>query len=203
MPLVTTRASVAYGAGFGKILGGGSGDTGVMYPISSINLSALTTTVTFSNIPQTFTHLQVICMTRISRTANDPSSNQLYFNNDTGSNYNYHGMYSEGNAVSPTSFGVASTSTMYIGTNASDGTAAGTFAPMIIDILDYKDTNKFKSCRAITGFSQNTTTSGNRAMAIRSGLWRSTSAITSMSFTPNVNQYMAGSTFTLYGIKGA
>ena len=178
-------------------------DTGSMFAISSITLSADTTSITFSSIPQTYTHLQLICMTRISRVNNDPSSNQLSFNGDSGANYAYHGIFAGANSVAPDSGGVGSTSLMYIGTNASNGTAAGTYAPMIIDILDYSKTNKYKVARSITGFSQNTSGSGNRSMAVRSGLWTNTNAITSMTFNPNVNQFMAGSTFTLYGIKGA
>ncbi len=178
-------------------------DTGAMFPISSISLSALTTTVTFSNIPQTYTHLQLIGMTRISRTNNDGSSNQLVFNGDTGANYAYHMVASSPNSTTPNTYNDFNTSLMYIATNASNGTAAGTYAPMVIDILDYRNTNKFKVSRCITGFSQNTTGDGNRGLNFRSGLWRNTNAITSMSFNPNVNQFMAGSTFTLYGIKGA
>ena len=178
-------------------------DTGVMFPISSIILSANTTSITFSSIPQTYTHLQLICMTRITRTNDDASSNQLSFNGDSGSNYAYHGVFAGANSTTPDTGSAASTSTMYIGTNASNGTAAGTYAPMIIDILDYRNTNKYKVARSITGFTTNTTSTGPRGMSIRSGLWLNTNAITSMTFNPNINQYMAGSTFTLYGIKGA
>lgn len=178
-------------------------DTGVMFSISSVVLGAQASTVTFSNIPQTYTHLQLICMTRITRSANDPSSNQLSFNGDSGSNYTYHMVVSSTNSTTPDTYNAFNTSTMYIGTNASNGTAAGTYSPMIIDILDYRNTNKFKVSRCISGFSQNTSNNGQRGVGIRSGLWRSTAAITSMTFNPNVDQYMAGSTFTLYGIKGA
>ena len=177
-------------------------DLGVMFPIGSITLNANASTVTFSSIPQTYTHLQLICMTRITRTNNDPSSNQLSYNGDSGANYAYHGIFAGANSVAPDSGGGGSLSTMYIGTNASNGTAAGTYAPMIIDILDYSKTNKYKVARSITGFSQNTSSSGNRSVAVRSGLWTNTNAITSMTFNPNVNQFMTGSTFTLYGIKG-
>ena len=56
MPLVTTRASVAYGAGFGKVLSaGGAVDTGAMFPIGLYQVgSGGVASVTFSAIPQTY-----------------------------------------------------------------------------------------------------------------------------------------------------
>jgi hypothetical protein len=80
------------------------------------------------------------------------------------------------------------------------GANAGTntFGSIVIDILDYQNTNKFKTARGLGGSDNN----GNGEIYLTSGLWRDTSAITSVSLFPGVgttfNQY---SSFALYGIN--
>ena len=80
------------------------------------------------------------------------------------------------------------------------------FAVSVIDILDYANTNKFKTVRALTGDDNNNSTNYGY-ISLSSSLWRSTSAITSLTFdqessssTTNFVQY---SSFALYGIKAA
>jgi hypothetical protein len=68
-------------------------------------------------------------------------------------------------------------------------------ASMIFDVIDYASTSKFKTIRAIAGMDNNGATAPY--IALGSGLWRSTSAVTSISFSGVTG------TFSLYGIKGA
>jgi hypothetical protein len=69
---------------------------------------------------------------------------------------------------------------------------------MICDVLDYANTNKFKTLRSLTGNDRN----GSGSIWLDSGLWRSTSAITSIKFTTGT-AFAQYSQFALYGIKGA
>jgi hypothetical protein len=71
-------------------------------------------------------------------------------------------------------------------------------------LLDYQNTNKFKTIRNLQGFDANGDGSGARYYAIRffSGLWQSTSAITSITITAPNGNWATGSSFALYGIKG-
>ena len=82
----------------------------------------------------------------------------------------------------------------YINSSAS---TANVFAANVLDILDYANTNKYKTVKLLAGADQN----GSGALGLYSGSWRSTSAITSITITPSssIAQY---STFELFGIRG-
>jgi hypothetical protein len=71
-----------------------------------------------------------------------------------------------------------------------------------LDILDYANTNKFKTIRGLSGWNNNDTVDGNGSVRFISGLWRNTAAITSLKIVPeaavNFKQY---SSFALYGVK--
>ena len=159
-------------------------------------------TITFSSIPATYTHLQIrfICVATTGT-----QDLKINFNSDSGSNYSYHTMYG-GGATANTTAGT-STSRIVCGTNAAgNGSFATSMSAGIIDILDYANTNKYKTTRVLNGFDTNnaTTSSNNETIALGSGNWRSTSAITNIDLAidgaQNVAQY---SQFALYGIKGA
>ena len=80
------------------------------------------------------------------------------------------------------------------------------FSVAIIDILEYNNTNIYKTIRTFNGFDTNnaTTNINYETIGFTSGNWRSTSAITSIVLAPdsavNFSQY---SSFALYGIQGA
>jgi hypothetical protein len=67
----------------------------------------------------------------------------------------------------------------------------------VVDILDYSSTNKFKTARSISGVDY----SGSGYVALVSGLYRSTNAITTYNIISAGGTFSVGSTFTLYGIK--
>jgi hypothetical protein len=69
---------------------------------------------------------------------------------------------------------------------------------VILDILDYADTNKFKTTRSLTGFDRN----GAGSVSFNSGNWRSGSAITSIRLFAGNNAFAQYSSLALYGIKG-
>ena len=149
--------------------------------------------VTFSNIPQNFTHLQVRSIQQESSGSGTPSSS-MQFNSDTGNNYSYHVLYGTG-AGSGGAAAIASTNQAYIGNSS---TTANIFADNTVDILDYSNTNKYKTLRSLSGVDYN----GSGFVALTSSLWSNTAAISSITILPSAGwgQY---STFALYGIKVA
>jgi hypothetical protein len=149
--------------------------------------------VTFSSIPSTFTHLQVRA---IARGTSTPVSLVMQFNGAT-TNYNMHQLYGDGSSVTSAN---PSDSAILIGNLTPSSAGANIFAGNVIDILDYKNTNKNTTARALSGYDNN----GSGFAVFQSGLWVDTSAITSIKLFPrsatgNLVQY---SSFALYGIKG-
>jgi hypothetical protein len=72
----------------------------------------------------------------------------------------------------------------------------------MIDIHDYASTTKNKTVRQFTGTDTNSSASGAFRLGLGSGLWMSSSAITTVSILPGGTAHAAGTTFALYGIKG-
>jgi hypothetical protein len=158
-----------------------------------------TSTVSFTSIPQGYTHLQIRAFGHTNRsTGAGGDGTRFNFNSDTGSNYTGHSIEADGSTA--IAFTEGTSVTKYAIYGLTGNTGATTFGTFIVDILDYSSTNKYKTARALTGFDNN----GSGYVYFSSGLWMSTSAITRIDLTPNAgtlfNQY---SSFALYGIKGA
>jgi hypothetical protein len=154
------------------------------------------TSVTFSNIPQDYTHLQIRALQRDNRAVTINSLN-LRFNSDTGSNYSMH--YLDGSGSAASSSAATNQTNMSIGNSASNSLLANTFSVHIADILDYRDTNKYKTVRALYGVDSNSTTG---YVGMHSGNWRSTAAINSLTiFVNSATALLQYTSFALYGVK--
>ena len=174
--------------------GGAAGGGAAYESIASATGTGSSGTITFSSIPSTYASLQI-------RGVNIPAGNNWFavrFNSDTASNYAWHYLSADG-----------STNTVVAGSGASKNQIdcwsyqypdATNGQPFIIDIHDYASTTKNKTLRMFTGRENNSTSS---SVDIRSGLWRSTSAITSITMFLDAGNYSTNTRFALYGIKGA
>jgi hypothetical protein len=190
-PILESIGSVK-GFGWGALAAGGSFES-----ISTVTVGAGgASTVTFSSIPSTYTHLQIRILSRDSRVSTN-SDSTMRFNADTAANYSEHNISGDGGTV----FVGAGTSVtnMNIGNQPGLNTTASVFGSRVIDILDYANTNKYKTMRCLSGYDAN----GSGWVMLSSGSWRNTAAITSITFTPLVAPYVQYSSFNLYGIKGA
>lgn len=172
-----------------------SGNT-LIYPgdfesIATVTVgSGGTANVQFTSIPQTFTHLQI--RESALTTATDPST-LIRFNSDTGNNYANHQLYGTGSSV----LASGNSSINYIFgnpfTNSSTSPSVG-----VVNILDYANTNKYKTVRVLSGIDTN----GGGYVILRTGLWMNTNAITSIQLPINAGSYSQYSHFALYGIRG-
>jgi hypothetical protein len=167
------------------------------FQIATTTLGSAQSTITFSSIPQDYTHLQIRGIARITRTEINSGIN-ITMNSDTGSNYSYHAVY--GNGSSAASYGSASQTAMYSGGILAASSTASCFSPIVIDILDYNNTNKFKTIRILSGSEYNS--ASFRELGLVSGNYRSTTAVSSLTLTAAVNNFAQYSSFALYGIKG-
>lgn len=153
--------------------------------------------VSFTSIPSTYTHLQIRIIARTNRSAiGDYVAGT--FNSDTGANYSYHNLLGTGTAVAVG----AGASSSFLDFERIAGNTAGSnvFGTVIVDILDYANTNKYKTTKSLGGFDSN----GSGEIQLDSSSWRNTNAITSITFVPGVGtSFLQYSSFALYGIKGA
>jgi len=148
--------------------------------------------VEFTSIPSTFEHLQI---RMIGRTTSSPFANVQYNSDTTASNYRSHFMYGNGSSVVATN----AADKAYIAYLSVSSNQANEFGTAVTDILDYKNTNKYKTVRSLNGNDQN----GGGFVIIFSHLWMSTSAISSIKILPVAGDFEQYTKIALYGIKGS
>lgn len=141
--------------------------------------------ITFAGIPQGYKHLQI----RVLQMTSGITNPKLRVNSDSTSNYNMHSIYNNNPNVS--AYVEATTGISYC---YNETTAPGV---SIIDLLDYSNTSKLKTFRMMTGYDNN----GSGYLFYRSGLWRSTDAVTSLTFNADSSNFLQYSQFTLYGVR--
>lgn len=176
--------------------------------ISTVTVgSGGSSSIEFTSIPSTYTHLQIRGILQTNRSSYIVDLTKIQFNNDTAANYSGHNLYG-GYNTTPNVNASANTSASYMAFQAlNSGVGANIFTGVVMDILDYANTNKYKTVRNLQGFDVNGTVgtgSLGGTIALSSGNWRSTNAITSVKISmidgTLFNQY---SSLALYGIKGA
>jgi len=155
-------------------------------PIATTTFASASSAYTFSSIPGTYTDLILI-----SAAKNAVADNAIYltFNSDTATNYSNTILYGSGTAAGS---GRGSNQTYCIvgRTNTSE------FCPGITHIQNYSNATTYKTVLSRGG------NAGNYVLAYVN-LWRSTSAITSMTCTSGSGNFEIGSTLSLYGILAA
>ena len=160
-------------------------------PLARTTLTSAAATVTFSNISQTYTDL-VLIASMMGSTAGADIRVQL--NSDTGSNYSLTRLMGYTSATSNrASNATYFQTTNYVGIGATEPTTN------VYQFLNYSNTTTYKTM--LTRHNQFQSTYAETAAQV--GLWRSTSAISSIVFSLSSGNYASGSTFTLYGILAA
>lgn len=176
---------------------GGVVDTAAYESIATTTLTTSTATVTFSSIPASYKHLQIRMMAR-STAALTYSTVYAAFNTDTGSNYYIHDL--SGNGSSASSVGRTDTG-IYLQLITGANAIASNFGVIVCDVLDYANTNKYKTILSLGGMDNNGTGTPAGEMHLRSANWRSLSAVSQIDLTSDGN-FAQYSSFALYGIKG-
>ena len=156
-------------------------------------------TVTFAGIPTGYKHLQVRVSGQTSRATYGNDQMTMRINADSGSNYSSHILSGDGSSASASG---ASAQTSINLSYKLGTTTSGAFGAFIIDILDYANTSKNKTVRNLAGVDINGTIAGyGGEVELSSGGWYSTSAVTSLTFTPTSANFTQYSQFALYGVK--
>lgn len=162
-------------------------------PIASVTLSSAQSSVTFSGIPQTYTDLVLVMSAFGSVSGADI---RVQVNSDTTSNYSLTRLVGYTTAFSNRASNATYwqiTNSVGIGSSSSEPTAD------VIHFMNYSNTTTNKTMLV----RHNQPQSSLMETAAQVGLWRSTSAITSITFSLSSGNYSSGSTFNLYGVANA
>jgi hypothetical protein len=157
--------------------------------------------ITFSSIPQTFKHLQLRGITKANTPGNNFDGLLIRVGNgsdDTGSNYTNHQMFANDNSTVVAGATFPAIPATYSDIIYTTGGNATSYGPFVMDILDYSNTNKFKTMKALSGAAIG---AGGFAIFRTTG-WMSTSAINIITISVNGFNLASGTEVGLYGIKG-
>jgi hypothetical protein len=160
-------------------------------PIATQTLTSAQSSVTFSSISGSYTDL-IICTNAGSVTTNAAIKLQVGNGSiDTGSNYSV--TYLLGNGVGAPGSGRLTNQSGTFGSRLESTLIANGF----FYLQNYSNTTTYK-----TVLSRGN--AANEMTVAYVGLWRATSAINIITMTSeNASNFIAGSTFTLYGIAAA
>ena len=173
---------------------------GAYVPIATTTVGAGgASNVEFTNIPSTYKHLQIRYISLTNRATFGTDNITLTVNGAGGTSYAWHNLRGDGGSAS--SGGTASTSNISMafasGTTVTSAPGSG-----VIDFLDYANTNKNKTIRALYGTDLNGLVASNAgALQMVSGLYNSTTAISSIKFTPELGTFTQYTQFALYGVR--
>lgn len=158
--------------------------TGTYTLIASNTVSgSAASSVTFSSIPSVYTDLLLVFNGKGAASGNVT----FQLNSDSGTNYSATVIYGDGTSAG--SVRVSNQSSMNIGSVGTD------WSTNIISIMDYANSTTYKT--AVGRYSR------PDEVGAKVGLWRSTSAITTLLVGKSSGTYDVGSNFKLYGIEAA
>jgi len=155
--------------------------------IAKYTTTGSASTYTFSSIPNNFTDL-IFVINYDSATAGNQSLN-MRFNGDTATNYSYTILRGSGSAAQ--SARGSTDDRIYCGSSSTGTTNIASTA--IIQIQNYSNTTTYKTALIRDN-------NPDYYVFANVGLWRSTAAITSVTFYQSSYNFINGSTFYLYGV---
>jgi hypothetical protein len=154
--------------------------------------------VTLSSIPATYTDLKVVVSVRF--TGSRTNDALIMYANSDNSTANYTGIIVRGSGAAAISEPNPGYAGAFIGETNGGNTTANTFSNLEIYIPNYTSSNK-KSISADIVMENNATTA---YATLNASLWQGTAVINALTFFDhNGNNFIANSTFYLYGINNS
>lgn len=159
--------------------------------LNQIELSSSAFSVTFSNIPQGYGDLVLVCEARSTRSAAD--DNLFLKFNDSSTGYSHVRMV--GRSTPNSAVNITGTSENNLGQIVAASGASGVFTVVTCSVFDYSLNDKHKT--TLTRASGVSTEDGVGAFA---GRWGSSSAVNSIQLYPDIGSFVGSSVFSLYGV---
>ena len=159
---------------------------GVTYePIATSTSSGNNSGVGFSGFSSSYTDLVLTIYSKMNSGVNEYT---IQFNGDSGQSYSYTRLYGTGSSAASSNAANDSTGiTSNISNSASNPTQ------MIVNFQNYSNSTTYKT--ALTRFDD-----ASAIVFAIVGLWRSTSAISTIEINGDGTNLSSGTTATLYGI---
>jgi hypothetical protein len=157
-------------------------------PIQTQTLGSAAASITFSSIPSTYTDLVLVCNGGVTSGA----WNYIVQVNSSNTGYSRTSISGSGSAAS--SVRSTSQTSMILNDYGYLDTTFGT--NVIAHFMNYSNATTYKTVLS----RSNNAANGTSATV---NLWQNTAAITSMVVASSSSTFLAGSTFTLYGISSA
>lgn len=169
-------------------------------PIQSVTLASSAASVSFSSIPQTFTDIVV----RFSARTDYAGPNELItctINGVGGTSYSHTTLIGNGSTV--ISNRNSSAAYTRIGWSVGSTATANTFGSTEIYLPNYTSIQS-KPANSFSVAENNSSTTAGTYINVNANLLSVASAISSIALVPiNASNFVAGSTFHLYGIKNS
>ena len=167
---------------------------GAYESIQSYTVSNSTTaTFDFTNIPQTYKHLQI----RLFGQGLTSDDSVMQFNGDATSAYSWHELRGNGSTA-----GVSGTASLtnwtYIGRTPPASTGANYFGVVIADVMDYTRSDRNKLTYSIEGVDLGS----SGVVGQMSGIYSSDAPITRLTISLQGGFWSPYSHCGLYGLKG-
>jgi hypothetical protein len=156
--------------------------------IASTTLGSASADITFSSIASTWTDIRAVLVNK-----GGTSGCRLQFNSDTGTNYSTTSLIGDGGFGN--SARAASSDRISLEYYGMD---AATPSMYTADIFSYAGST-YKTVLGTAAEDFN----GGGSISVRVGLWRSTSAITTIKLFTVGTAFQSGTIATIYGIKAA
>lgn len=118
-------------------------------------------------------------------------------NADSGANYAHNYLYADGASV--LNYGNTGVTFLRVGHVIPSDGIANNFAPFVLDIYDYSNTNKYMTTRSFEGLHDGT--GASNVLTLSAGVWLNTAAVTSLTFTPPAGDFTTGTRISVYGAK--
>ena len=151
--------------------------------------------INFTSIPSTYTDLLIKASMRWDSSSDGFS--YVRFNGDSGGNYSYKVVYGDPNATNTGSVYTTSTDKAVTGGSQWASWTANTFGSIEIYIPNYAGS----AVKSFSGEGVGENNAPSTYPVLSSGLWNSTSPITSISLIQASGNWVQYSTASLYGIK--
>ena len=179
-----------------KWFGGGFAAATAFESIQTVTVGAGgQATISLTSIPSTYTHLQLRGIARSTNGNVGGDSISVSFNSNT--TYRSHYLFGEGSGSAQAGSDAIRN---YVGRAPSASDLASVYGTFVCDILDYANTNKYKTGKSLFGFDLN----GSGNIYLSSFLYQSTTAVSQLDLTLYGGYTFAQHTqVALYGIKAA